>query len=115
MPCLAITGLPGTGKTTFASVFSFPIIHTDEFRNLPWEQQPRAVLEAIEDLYADGHDMIVVEGVIVARILSRGFVPDLLFYFDGPGRGVNSMPWIRSKVDTFARDNPGRTMFIHRK
>jgi hypothetical protein len=115
MPCLAITGLPGTGKTVFSNIFTFPIVHTDEFRSLPWDQQPLAALEAVEDLYADGHDMVVVEGVVVAHMLSRGFTPDLLFYFEGPGRGVTSMPWIHSKVLAFERQHPGKTLRIVRK
>jgi hypothetical protein len=80
---LAIIGLPGTGKTTLAdalgAALELPVLHTDDFAGLKWAVQADAAMEAIP---ARG----IVEGVTVARLFRRGFLPECVVYLAGGGR-----------------------------
>lgn len=71
---LLITGAPHAGKTTLAAELAaelhLPLVHTDDWRHLPWEQQKYAVYDAVKDL-----DAVIVEGVTAVRILRLGWQP----------------------------------------
>lgn len=77
---LAIVGLPRTGKTTLAlglgDALDLPVLHTDDFRDMPWEDQADAAMLAVP---ARG----VVEGITVARMFRRGFDPDCVLWVMG--------------------------------
>lgn len=97
---IAVTGLPGTGKTYATQLISdylrLPVLNTDKFRDLPWDQQPDAAIQQVGP-------QVIVEGVTVARMLTRGFIPDVLLYLEGEGKGVRSMPWLKRNVELYER------------
>lgn len=77
---IAIVGGPKTGKTTLAQVSDErPVIHTDRFQHLPWEEVPAAILERCAPL-----SQFVIEGVQVARALRAGLIVDAVLYLDDP-------------------------------
>ncbi len=44
---VAIGGGPRVGKTTLAALATDrPVVHTDDWRGLPWSDQPYAIIEA---------------------------------------------------------------------
>lgn len=73
---IGITGGPGTGKTTLADrilpLLGGRILHTDQFKELPWSDQPDAVIAAVQ--FDDS--ITIVEGVTVARAARRGLLFD---------------------------------------
>jgi hypothetical protein len=77
---LAIVGLPRTGKTTLAvglaDALDLPVLHTDDFKDQPWEDQANAAMLAVP---ARG----LIEGVTVARMFRRGFRPDAVLWIMG--------------------------------
>jgi adenylate kinase family enzyme len=105
---LAIVGLPGAGKTTLAKALGahlgLPVLHSDEYNELPWEEQADAVLAAIP---ARG----IVEGVTVPRLFRRGFAPDAVVYILGgtAGSRTNSL---RSGIDRGLREYGGRVITV---
>lgn len=109
---IAITGLPGTGKTFVAGLLSkylqLEVQHTDVLRDLPWTEQPIA---ALDRLPTEG----IIEGVTVSRMLTRGFTPDVLIYLEGAGKGVRSMPWIETNVRLYERSKVGRVVRLHQR
>ncbi len=91
---LAIVGGPNAGKTTFAASLPFPkfyrpIFHTDSFMNLPWEDQPAAIIE-----YLDDRDAFIIEGVQVARALRKGLMVDAVIFI----RGTRSLLTSRQEI-----------------
>jgi adenylate kinase family enzyme len=84
---IAIVGLPRSGKTTLSELIAesvgLSVLHTDDFRKLPWDKAADAALAAIS-----GHG--IVEGITVARLFRRGFKPDLVIHLTG-GRQLPSM------------------------
>jgi dephospho-CoA kinase len=83
---VAIAGGPGTGKTTLArEVSDRPVIHTDDFRDLPWADIPREVIRAVAEL----GPRWCVEGCLVARALRRGLRPDVVIVLDKPRVRLN--------------------------
>lgn len=97
---VAIVGGPKTGKSNLANmVTDRPVIHTDDYRNMPWEAVPHAVIGA-----ASG-DRFVVEGVQAARALRKGLQVDAVVRLDKPhvplSRGQSSMTLA---VETVMRD-----------
>lgn len=77
---LAVVGLPRTGKTVLSlalgDALDLPVLHTDDFRRLPWEEQADASMLAVP---ARG----IVEGITVARMFRRGFAPDAVLWIMG--------------------------------
>lgn len=73
---IAICGAPETGKTTLTQhVVDRLVIRTDDFKGLPWGDQPRAVIEACSSF-----DSFVVEGIQVARALRKKLEVDVLIW-----------------------------------
>lgn len=107
---IGVTGLPGTGKTFVAQqlkqYLGLEVFHTDRFKHLAWDEQPAANMDCMEP-------ECIIEGVTVARMLSRGFMPDLLIYLEGPGRGIKSMPWVEAKVRAYERAGVGRVIRLN--
>lgn len=80
-PRVAIVGGPRTGKTTFArSVRDRPVISTDDYMDLPWEDVPAKVIEAAAAAGAS----FVVEGVQAARALRKGLEVDAVIVLTQP-------------------------------
>lgn len=77
---LALIGLPGVGKTTLANELGkhlgLPVLHTDDFKELPWAEQADAAMAAAP---VRG----IIEGVTVARMFRRGFHPDCVVHVTG--------------------------------
>jgi shikimate kinase len=84
---LAIIGMPGTGKTTLANaigdVLRLDVFHTDDFKDLPWSQQADHAMATIPNFAKAG--AFIIEGITVARLFRRGFLPDCVIYFAGGG------------------------------
>lgn len=104
---IGITGLPGTGKTQVANTLSkyldLEVQHTDAYKHMLWEEQPVAAMDKLLPA-------CIIEGVTVARMLKRGFNPDVLIYLVGPGRGVRSMPWLQTYVRLYEESAVGRVV-----
>ncbi len=85
---LAVVGGPNAGKTTFAAdllefpEFYRPVFCTDAFMNLPWEDQPKEIIEYLAD-----RDAFVIEGVQTARALRKGLEVDAVVFIRG-ARGL---------------------------
>lgn len=80
-PRIAIVGGPRTGKSTLARVVrGRPVISTDDYMELPWEEVPAAVIDAATGAGAS----FVVEGVQVARALRRGLEVDAVVVLTQP-------------------------------
>lgn len=78
---IAVTGPPGSGKTTLTEDVDDdrPVIHTDDWKHIPWSYQPHKILKALEGL-----DSFVVEGIAVPRLLKRDLKIDLLIILQEP-------------------------------
>lgn len=82
-PRIAIVGGPKTGKSTLSGMSDGRVvIHTDDFRDIPWADVPIAVNRAV---MASG-GRYIVEGVQVARALRKGLAPDAVVFLDVPMR-----------------------------
>ena len=78
MSLIGICGGPGTGKATLASRVHAKVggvvVHTDEFKKLPWGDQPSAIIAVVRA----NPQVTIVEGVTVARAVRKGLVVDAL-------------------------------------
>lgn len=76
LPRLAIGGGPKVGKETLARrLTDRHLIHTDGFRDLHWEVQPQAIIEACQE-----HERFCVFGVQVGRALRKGLTVDVIIW-----------------------------------
>ncbi len=79
---IGIVGYPGAGKTTLSEslgiALKLPVIHTDDYLNLPHESQPGAILGDLGIL-----PEYIVEGTNVVRLFQRGWQPDLVIFVRG--------------------------------
>lgn len=73
---IAVAGGPLTGKSLFAhSLDKRPWIETDTFKDLPWADQPAAIIAACAH-----HARFVVSGVQVGRVLRKGLAIDAVVW-----------------------------------
>jgi len=78
---VAVVGGPRTGKSTFArTVRDRPVISTDDYMDLHWEDVPAKVIEAAGAAGAS----FVVEGVQAARALRKGLEVDAIIVLTQP-------------------------------
>lgn len=79
---IALTGGPRSGKTTLsrAAERSHHVVHTDDWRESPWDVQPAEIMLALEAL--PRRTPFVIEGVQVPRLLRRGLRVDALVTLD---------------------------------
>lgn len=83
---VAITGWPRAGKTTFAeSITDRPVVHTDDFKGLPWADVPAAVIAECDQ----AGPTFAVEGVMVPRSLRKGLMVDVVLWIDGTRERLN--------------------------
>ncbi len=77
---IAIVGGPGTGKTTLSKWAGShrPVLGTDEYQTMPWEDVPRHVINKTRTLGRK----FVVEGVHVARALRKGLEVDAVIHLE---------------------------------
>ncbi len=99
---VAILGLPGSGKTTLANklanALNLTVLHTDDFKSMPWSKAADAAMAAI----ANG-TYGVVEGITVARLFRRGFEPSLVLVL----AGGKPMPAMSSLISRGLREYRG--------
>jgi hypothetical protein len=78
---IAITGAPGTGKTSYSNqVTDRPVIHTDDWMTQPWDEVPLLVKAKCDET----PDAFIVEGVQVPRTLRKGLEVDAVLYLSKP-------------------------------
>lgn len=105
---IAIAGGPRTGKTTLANrIDDRERIHTDQFRELAWEDQPQAVLDRCAPF-----ERFVVEGVQVARALRKGLAVDLVIWLrtalvETTPRQQGMAKGVRTVLDTWISTGAG--------
>lgn len=108
---LAITGLPGSGKTTLADalghVLDIHVFHTDYHIAASWDEQPDLCLKSARCLQSLVRP-VVVEGLTVARMFRYGFNPDCLIVLSG-GRPHKSLP---SLLENGIRSYRGRVIHL---
>lgn len=83
---IAITGYPGSGKTTFVNKLKFDMgkFHTDDFiEEWAFKELPTHLINHLRL-----HDNYVIKGVQVARMLRTGaregtWIPDLVIWMEG--------------------------------
>ena len=80
---LAICGPPDSGKTYLAERLSVPVVHTDDWANLPWDEQPDRVMDMLRQVCGTPY---AVEGCTVVRLLKRGFSPQLVLHLEDLGK-----------------------------
>lgn len=91
---VVVTGRPGVGKTfAVENVGMSPlcvapragrvVLHTDGFRNVPWEHQPDAILGAVASLHGASY---LMEGIAAGRMLRHGLRPEAVFVLMGRDR-----------------------------
>lgn len=108
---LAIVGLPGCGKTTLADKLGahlgLRVLHTDDYRGLPWEEQADACVVALPGWG-------VVEGVTVCRLFKRGFEPDCVLWILG-GDPARSPVGLRTQLENGLAVYGGRIVTLPEK
>lgn len=68
------------GKSTLAQLATDrPVIGTDDYRSLPWEEVPHAMIRDVSGLQS-----FVIEGVQVPRALRKGLEVDAVIYMTRP-------------------------------
>lgn len=83
-PRIAIVGGPKTGKTTLStSVNDRPVYHTDESREIPWEDQSQYWVDKIKE------PSFVLEGVQAARALRKGLQVDAIVHLEEPHQNLS--------------------------
>lgn len=79
---VALTGGPRSGKTTLSRAARYHhVVHTDDWKDSPWAEQPAEILLALEALRAR-RTPFVIEGVQVPRLLRRGLHVDAVVTLD---------------------------------
>lgn len=77
---IAIAGGPRAGKTTLAmGVRDRPVLSTDSYMSIDWENVPEVVNDAVSEL-----PEFILEGVQVARCLRKGLKVDAVVYLGMP-------------------------------
>jgi hypothetical protein len=66
---IAIAGIRGTGKTTLANEFGWPVIHADDYIIAPHQDRPRTLIQACLAIQVSRY---VIEGCEVGRVLRTG-------------------------------------------
>jgi len=115
---IAITGAPGSGKTTMAAVLSkwlnLQVIHTDDFLDYDHDEQPWKVWDEVQS-----SNLCIVEGTIVARMLrhEKGYYlnPDVLIYTrDARKETLSNIPWVTTYTNSWAIWNSNKVVEVHR-
>ncbi len=77
---IAIAGAPRCGKTTLAlTVRDRPVLSTDSYINVAWENAPEIINDAVSRLPS-----FLLEGIQVGRCLRKGLKVDAVIYLDRP-------------------------------
>lgn len=86
---VVVTGRPGVGKTFAVENVGVTArgnrvaVHTDGFRNVPWEHQPDAILGAVASLHGASY---LMEGIAAGRMLRHGLRPEAVLVLMGRDR-----------------------------
>lgn len=95
MNIIVIAGAPDTGKTTFAKKLetSMPVIHTDDYKDIPWEYQSKVLAgKLLEFKYSTDSVCVAIEGLCALRAIRKMAEHDwlgildkvMVFMFDTP-------------------------------
>lgn len=112
---ICVAGAPKSGKSTLAqklaSAINYEVVSTDDWiGKVGFREAPEAIIK-----YITGKDDIIVEGVNAARMLNKGFTPDLVVYLQG-GSTLSqhkSMKAIaRDRVEKFKKAYPLRVIEV---
>lgn len=95
MNIIVIAGAPDTGKTTFSQKLegSMRVIHTDDYKDIPWEDQSRVLATRLFDF--PNIKCVAIEGLCalrgVRKAVEYGWIQDgrdgckvTVFMFDTP-------------------------------
>jgi hypothetical protein len=102
------------GKSTLSQLVSDrPVIGTDDYKKLPWEEVPLRMIADVQGMSA-----FVIEGVQVARALRKGLEVDAVVYLTvpkvkerKPGQ-VAMARGVRTVFDQWHTQNPQVPVFI---
>ncbi len=82
---VAICGVVNGGKTTLSRlVRDRPVIHTDSFMNVTWEDAPNKIFEMVVRSIEHDDKKFVVEGIQVPRTLRKGLEVDVVLWLNVP-------------------------------
>ena len=114
---IAITGLPGAGKTTLARKLGGAIIHTDDYMNeYSFKDLPTMLIKLLNETYSGN---IIVEGVQVARMLRTGhregiWTPDTVIWIADGDFDNKMAPTIERAFNDWENESQRLYYTIHR-
>ncbi len=131
MNIIVIAGAPDTGKTTFSKKLetSMPVIHTDDYKDIPWEDQSKVLATRILDSFNSPiRNCIVIEGLCalrgVRKAVEYGWVQDgpvhmggckvTVFMFDtpyGPAYDASAAKAQRTILEDLVKKFPNTTVY----
>lgn len=82
---VVVVGGPLAGKSRMVANLERPVIHTDDFMELPWAKVPQELIAAVCE-----HPRWAMEGVQTARALRKGLECDAVILIKGAAQPVTT-------------------------